>query len=136
MKEGHHGSSKAEETSEAQDGRREEDDGEEDGNRPSQDRQEEIVIARGAGPKVPAPSLFPFQNNQLLAAVGDADSARLCLPGNGWEVLFGDQHPERIKSRGKFLLIDTAQDHISAEALLLEKWIAPDLHVGVCRLQL
>ena len=35
----------------------EEDDGEEDGHRPSQDRQEEIGLLKGAG-LVPAPPLF------------------------------------------------------------------------------
>jgi hypothetical protein len=70
----HHGSSEEEDSEEearAQDRRGEEVNGEEDGHRSSQNRQEEIVLQEARG-TVPAPSLFPFQNNQLKRRAGSS----------------------------------------------------------------
>ena len=89
------------------------------------------------GAQSPRLLYFPFKNSYLRAAGGAAYGMRSrVLPGNGGKLFLGNERPERVKSSGEFLSIDTAQHDVSAETLLLEEWIAADLHLRMRRLQL
>src|SRR5262249_32770429 len=62
---------------------------------------------------------------------------RSCLfAGNRGKALLGDECPQRVDRSGELSLVSASQHDVSAEALLLEERIAPDLHPGMRQLKL